>query len=71
MKVKELIEKLQECDPELEVVVSGAHDMNTPCCGVGYGEYYPESKFYGYFYSIGDEGVDEDAIAAIKIFGVE
>jgi len=32
MKVKELIEKLQRCDPETMVVVNGYEGGVNPCC---------------------------------------
>jgi hypothetical protein len=78
MKVKELIEQLQDVDPESEVIMAKDSEGNhyTPLSGFWEGAYVPETTYYGeVFYASmeGDPdpaevripGEDEGAVAAI------
>ena len=50
MKVKELILKLQNLDPELEVIIQKDPEGNgySPMSGAEIGQYLPDSPYSGY-----------------------
>jgi hypothetical protein len=58
MKVKELINKLKETDPEREVVMSKDSEGNShsPLYGFWEGSYVPETTWYGEVYNDSMEG---------------
>jgi len=58
MKIKELIEQLQEANPESEVIMAKDSEGNyyTPLSGFWEGAYVPESTYSGKVYYASMEG---------------
>lgn len=72
MKVKELIEQLDELDPEAEVILQKDSEGNgySPCVGAESCIYIPESTWDGQVYNKEDLDKDEEADTSKQVAAV-